>query len=94
MRISFTEQLDGNQTYTPIGRIKAATGWHATGVAPQSGDWKEEALRRLIRTAEDFEADAIVGVDYQVDGVQGRDLEGVELERVAATGLAVKLARA
>jgi uncharacterized protein YbjQ (UPF0145 family) len=94
MRISFTEHLDGNQTYTPIGRIKAATGWHATGVAPQSGDWKEEALRRLIRTAEDFEADAIIGVNYQVDGVQGRDLEGVELERVAATGLAVKLARA
>lgn len=93
MRISFSNQLDGVQAYTPIGRIKAATGWHAAGVAPQSGDWKEEALRRLISTAEDFEADAIVGVDYEVDGVQGRDLHGVELERVAATGLAVKFSR-
>ena len=62
-----------------IGRIKAATAWHASGAKPESGDWKTIALRELIRKAEDFEADAIIGVDYEVDGVQSSDLAPVSL---------------
>jgi hypothetical protein len=93
MRISFTDEIDDGQVVYAIGRIKAATVWHASGAQPQSGDWKEIALRELIRKAEDFEADAIIGVDYEVDGVQSADLAPVTLQRVAATGIAVKLSR-
>ena len=74
-------------------QIKAATAWHASGAKPESGDWKTIALRNLIQTAEDFEADAIIRVDYEVDGVEASDLAPVSLQRVAATGIAVKLSR-
>jgi uncharacterized protein YbjQ (UPF0145 family) len=92
MRISFTDEIEDGQVVYSIGRIKAATAWHASGAQPESGDWKDIALRALIRKAEDFEADAIIGVDYEVDGVQS-DLAPVPLQRVAATGIAVKLKR-
>jgi hypothetical protein len=93
MRISFTDEIEDGQVVYAIGRIKAATVWHASGAQPESGDWKAIALRELIRKAEDFEADAIIGVDYEVDGVQSADLAPVTLQRVAATGIAVKLSR-
>jgi hypothetical protein len=94
MRISFTDEIENGHVVHAIGKIKAATAWHACGVKPASGDWQAIALRELIRTAEDFEADAIIGVDYEVDGVESCDLTPVPLQRVAATGIAVKLARA
>ena len=93
MRISFTDEIEDGRIIHAIGRIKAATAWHASGAQPESGNWKEIALRELIRKAEDFEADAIIGVGYEVDGVQSADLAPVTLQRVAATGIAVKLAR-
>ena len=48
------------------------------------------AVRALIREAEDYEADAIVGLDFELDSVDGVEIGGVPLRRVAATGLAVK----
>lgn len=93
MRISFTDEIDGGRVVQAIGRIKAATVWHASGTKPACGDWKVLALRELVRKAEDFEADAIIGVGYEVDGVESADLAPLPLQRVAATGLAVKLAR-
>ena len=32
--------------------------------------------------------------EFEVDGVKGADVEGVDLQRVTATGLAVRFARA
>jgi uncharacterized protein YbjQ (UPF0145 family) len=93
MRISFTDEIEGGRILYPIGRVQAASGWHANGMAPGDKDWKEAALRELIRTAEDIEADAIVGIDYAVDGVSDTDLATRRLERVTASGGAVKLAR-
>jgi uncharacterized protein YbjQ (UPF0145 family) len=48
------------------------------------------ALRALIREAEEYEADAIVGLDFEVDRVNCADIGGAPLQRVAATGIAVK----
>ncbi len=93
MRISFTDEIEDGRVVHAIGRIKAATAWHGSGMRPESGDWKSIALRELIRKAEDFEADAIIGVDYEVDGVECSDLAPVQLQRIAATGIAVKLSR-
>ena len=43
-----------------------------------------------MRKAEDIDADAIIRVDYQNDGVMINET-GVKLKCVVATGIAVKL---
>jgi uncharacterized protein YbjQ (UPF0145 family) len=57
-------------------------------------NWRELVLRELIRKAEDIDADAIIRVDYQNDGVIRIEETGVKLKRLVATGIAVKLSRA
>ena len=94
MRISFNDPVEGGRVVQSIGRVRAATSWHAPGAPCARGDWKEEALRALMNAAEDFEADAVIGVGYEVDGVAATDLSTFDLERVTASGIAVKLARA
>ena len=91
MRVSETEAVEGGHVLYPIGKIAAATGWHAKGEHPHAGNWRERVLADLIRRAEDVEADAIIGLDYQVDADATRDEAGVALQRVVATGIAVKL---
>ena len=93
MRISSGEMIEGSRILYPIGRITAASPWHGEALASKSHDFEEKALDALIRKAEDCEADAIVSVDYKVDSVEGDEAPGVALRRVAATGIAVKLAR-
>jgi uncharacterized protein YbjQ (UPF0145 family) len=92
MRISFTQEIEGGRVLYPIGRIRAASGWRA--VDANGEDCRAVALQRLIAAAQDYEADAIIGVGYEVDGARNLDLGSVPVERVAATGIAVKLAKA
>ena len=94
MLVSEKDAIEGARVLYSIGRIKAATAWHAVGCTSLSGNWRERVLQDLIRRAEDFDADAIIGVDYRVEPVEGRDETGIELERVCATGIAVRLDRA
>ena len=94
MLIGEKDAIEGARILYPIGRIKAATCWHAVGHAPLAGNWRERVLLGLIRRAEDVDADAVVGVDYRIEPVEGRDEHGIELERVCATGIAVRLAQA
>ena len=86
MRISQTSEIEGGRVLYPIGRIEAVSGWHANDAPPNGRDWKAVALERLIAKAQDYDADAI-------DGVEACDLATIPLQRVAATGVAVKLAR-
>jgi uncharacterized protein YbjQ (UPF0145 family) len=91
MRISATDSIDGGRIAYPIGKIKAASAWHADHLDVNQDSWRQLALRELIRRAEDVDADAIIDVNYEVDGVV--PVEGfVNLSRVLATGTAVKLA--
>ncbi len=93
MQISQSQELeDGRQTYA-IGRIKAVGAWRAADAAGSEAD-RRTALNALIREAEDCGADAIVAVDFQMDGVTGADIDGVALKRVVATGVAVRFALA
>ena len=93
MRISATDSIDGGRIVYPIGRINAASAWHAAQLDAHQGNWRELALRELIRRAEDVDADAIIDVNYETDGVV--HVEGfINLSRVLATGTAVKLALA
>ncbi|MFZ3328185.1 MAG: hypothetical protein WA231_20885 [Methylocella sp.] len=91
MRISFTGTLEGGRVLYNIGKIEAASAWHPENSEPLQPKWRQLILRELIRTAEDIEADAIIGVDYQNGGTIRIDETGVKLKRVVATGIAVKL---
>ena len=91
MRISSTDAIEGGRVLYAIGKIKAASAWHAENGAPLQANWRELILRELIRSAEDVDADAIIGVDYETDGVVPVEATGVQLKRILATGLAVKL---
>jgi uncharacterized protein YbjQ (UPF0145 family) len=48
----------------------------------------------LTREAEDYGADAVVDVQFDVEGCKGCEIDGLRLERVMATGLAVRFAEA
>jgi hypothetical protein len=68
MRISSTDVIEGGRVLYAIGKIKAATAWHAANGAPPQDNWRELVLSELIRRAEDIDADAIIGLDYQTWG--------------------------
>jgi len=90
MRISHTANVEGGRVLYPIGKISAVTAW--SGLPASVHHARAAALRELIRAAEDADADAVIEVDYHVDGVASCDLPGVGLQRVSAVGIAVKLA--
>ncbi len=91
MLISSTGAIEGGRVLYTIGKIEAASTWHPEGRAPLQDNWRELILRDLIRKAEDIDADAIIGLDYQNDGAIQNAETGVKLKRIVATGLAVKL---
>lgn len=91
MLISSTDSIVGGRILYPIGRIQAASGWYAGQIDAQQTNWRELALRELIRRAEDVDADAIIEVNYETDRVVPAEQTGVNLRRVLATGTAVKL---
>jgi uncharacterized protein YbjQ (UPF0145 family) len=90
VRVTASRQFEEARIVQEIGRISAASEWRGqTSVEAQ----REAALRKLKELALEFEADAIVGLDFAVDAVNAGELAPVTLERVSATGVAVKLAR-
>ncbi len=91
MQVSSEFQVAHGRIVKEIGRITAASGWHVAG---SDAGQHERALKRLIEAAKEFDADAIIGVDYAVDGARAVDLAECPVQRVQATGIAVKLARA
>ena len=92
MRISFTDDLDDGRVLYPIGRVSAASGWRAATADTEAA--KDAALKALIAKASEYEADAIIGVDFSVDGASRLDLASVDVRRVTVSGVAVRLARA
>jgi hypothetical protein len=93
MQVTFSRALDDGRPMTAIGRIRAATRWRAAG-GPDNATDRQAAVEALAREAEEYGADAVIDVRFEVDGVRNCDIEGVALERVTATGLAVRFARA
>ncbi|MGA2795316.1 MAG: heavy metal-binding domain-containing protein [Roseiarcus sp.] len=89
MQVSHTNKLEGGRGHHSIGRIKGSSGWRAVDAPVAEAD-RVAAVRALIREAEEYDADAIVGLDFEVEGVKRTDFDGVSLQRVAATGIAVK----
>ena len=94
MQISFTNEVESGRVLYPLGRVQASASWHGTALAGDGEDYRSAALQALIEKAREFDADAIIGVDYGFDEVKHGELCAVELRRVSATGIAVKLAKA
>lgn len=92
MLVSSELEVQGSRIVQEIGRISATSSWHGVQVHGTDSH-REAALARLIQQAKDFEADAIIGVDYAVDGASAIDLSAIPVQRVAASGIAVRLAR-
>ncbi|HYP57385.1 MAG TPA: heavy metal-binding domain-containing protein [Beijerinckia sp.] len=92
MRVIF-ESETGGLNAVAIGKIQAASNWHGPSAAAND-DYKAKALRELINAAQEYDADAITGIDYTVERVEAGDTPGsAPLQRICATGVAVKLAR-
>ena len=93
MYVSFSTGLDDGRPVTEIGRIRAPTRWRAAGDPATEAD-RQTAIEALTREAEEYGADAVVDVRFEIDGCKGCEIDGVRLQRVTATGLAVRFARA
>jgi hypothetical protein len=93
MQVSRTNELEGGRGHYSIGRIKASAAWRAAN-APSGEADRLAAVQALIREAQEYDADAIIGLDFEVDGVKRADIDGTPLQRIAATGIAVKFAEA
>ena len=84
--------IEGGRVLYTIGKIKAASAWHAANGSPSQANWRELVVTELIRKAEDIDADAIIGLDYETDSIVPIEGTGLQLKRILATGVAVKLA--
>ena len=93
MQVSFAAALDDGRRMVAIGRIRATGPWRAAGGTGEEAD-RRAAVEALTREAEEYGADAIVDVRFEIDGCKGCEIEGVQLQRVTATGLAVRFAQA
>lgn len=93
MQVSFAAALDDGRRTISIGRIRAAGPWRAAGDPGAEAD-RETTIEALRREAEDYGADGVVDVRFGVEDCKGCDIDGVRLERVTATGLAVRFAEA
>src|ERR1700723_2327904 len=89
MQVSCLDGLEGIRRYHSIGRIKAGGCWRGAN-APETDTERAAAVKALIREAEDYGADAIVDLDFEIDSVNCVDIGRVPLRRVSATGVAVK----
>jgi uncharacterized protein YbjQ (UPF0145 family) len=89
MQVGHLDRLQGVRRYHSIGRIRAGSCWRGVNVAASEVD-RLAAVQALIREAEDYDADAIVDLNFEVDCVNCVDIGGIPLRRVAVTGVAIK----
>jgi uncharacterized protein YbjQ (UPF0145 family) len=92
MQVTYTNDRRGARPHRPIGQIRVVGQWRAVGASAESD--RQAALRALIQEAESYDADAILGVRFEVDSVGSPDVDATPLKRVTATALAVKYAEA
>jgi uncharacterized protein YbjQ (UPF0145 family) len=93
MRMSFAAALDDGRRTTAIGRIRATGPWRAAGGPTAEAD-RQAAIAALTREAEEYGAEGVVDVQFEVEGCKACEIDGLRLERVTATGLAVRFAEA
>src|SRR5271156_6695315 len=70
MRVSFAAALDDGRRTIAIGRIRATGPWRAAGGAGAEAD-RQAAIEALTREAEDYGAEGVVDVQFDVEGCKG-----------------------
>jgi uncharacterized protein YbjQ (UPF0145 family) len=93
MQVSFSGAPDDGRAHHAIGRLKVAGRWRAANEAGDEAD-RRAVLRALMREAEDYGADALIDVTFEIEEVAAGDIDGVPLRRVVAAGSAVHTAAA
>jgi uncharacterized protein YbjQ (UPF0145 family) len=91
MRIGTSKDMD-SKSVTPLGTISAVSDWRGAAEIVDEKIYRLRALHKLMRAAEDCDADALMDVDYSEELLAHAEYPGAApLKRVCATGLAVKL---
>ncbi|WP_298425251.1 hypothetical protein [Rhodoblastus sp.] len=91
MRIGSSKDLK-NETLTSLGKISAASDWRGEGDLADASASRLKALHQLMRAAEDYDADALLDVDYSEEILPHTEHNGgTPLKRICATAVAVKL---
>ena len=93
MQVSRTNELEFGRPYHSVGRIKASSGWRAANAHGSEMD-RLEALWALVSEAQEFYADAVIDLSFEVEAIGHPDYGGATLRRIAATGIAVRFAEA
>ncbi len=93
MKVSANKVIERGRAHRAIGRIRAAVAWRGGAAALTERD-RSALVQALIREAEDYDADAIVELRFDVDSVRSADIDATPLNRVTATALAVRYAEA
>ncbi len=91
MQISFSHALENGRAGVAIGHITATTIWRAADQPIAELD-REAALRKLVREAEDYGADALVDVGFSYEETPAPDIAGIALRRITASGTAIRFA--
>ncbi len=91
MRIGSSKEMD-SKSVMPLGKISAVSEWRGAGEKTDENVFRLKALHKLMRAAEDCDADALVDVDYSEEVLARTENPGaVALKRICATAVAVKL---
>jgi uncharacterized protein YbjQ (UPF0145 family) len=93
MQVSRTYELEGGRGYRSIARIKASRGWHAADAHDSEVD-RLEAFWALVSEAQEFHADAVIDLGFEVEAIGRPDYQGAPQRRIAATGIAVRFVEA
>ena len=91
MQVSFTGSLQAGRAAKTIGRIKVVGRWRGADEPATEAD-RGALLRDLAREAEDYGADALIGVRFEAE--ETAEIDGVSLRRLVASGSAVQTALA
>lgn len=91
MRIGSSKEMDA-RTVTLLGEISAASEWRGAGEGTDENVFRLKALHRLMRVAEDCDADAVLDVNYREELLaRSENPGGAPLRRICATAVAAKL---
>lgn len=91
MQVSFNGALQDGRAHYAIGRVRAVGRWRAAHEAETEAD-RRAVLEALGREAEDYGAEALTDVKFEVDEISRGDIDGLTLRRLVATGSAVRFA--
>jgi hypothetical protein len=92
MHIGSSKDMD-SENVTQLGMISAASEWHGAGNRFDENIFRLKALHKLMRAAEDCDADGVLDVIYREE-LLARSENSAPLKRVRATAVAVKLTSA